>query len=311
MASAIQSAPTFEYKEMSTHSIIHAYSVFSTLPILYLSNCKSHELSVLSFCRQRISAAVMLWILPIIAAFAAHSTALVPSASRTGLPSNPPGLPPTGSPKVTAHDSFSSSIGVHGCKVDVNRIAYWPFAPDCSRMCIKLKFGSRSRTVLHIDKSGGAYDISFDTFQYLAFGTSATAEPVFAVSAGHVTMDYEIVDMSECADIITSDTGKMSFIASSPNQINECLRQGNNWVAQNYELRNINDSQCQNGVDEVCTLETATGNPKCPSQVGIQSELSPAQPVIDFTPPCGDKKIAGHAPPVPGNCATVVKDPST
>lgn len=251
----------------------------------------------------------MLWTLPIITAFAAHATALVPRAGV--LARNETGLAPTGSVDVKVHDAFSSSIGVLGCKVDVNRIAYWPGTPDCSNMCIKLTSGSRSRTVLHIDTSGGSHDISFDTYQYLAFGTSGSASesPVYQVAKGYAPMDYEVVDMSECADIITSDTGKMSFIASSPNQVNDCLRQGNNWVVQNYELRNINDPQCQNGVDEVCTLDTATGNPKCPSQVGIQSELSPAQPVIDLTSPCGDEKIAGSAPKVPRDCGTVKIDP--
>lgn len=181
-------------------------------------------------------------------------------------------------------------------------------------MCIKLKFGSRSRTVLHIDVSGGAHDISFDTYQYLAYGTSATASPAFLNSAGDgaLPVDYEIVDMSQCADIITSDTGKMSFSALNPNQVNKCVAEGNNWVAQNYELRNINDLQCQRGVDEVCTLDAVTGTAKCPSGVGTKVDvLSPAQPVIDLTYPCGVEKIAGNAPPAPKECATVVKAPDS
>ncbi|KAI7784324.1 hypothetical protein LA080_010107 [Diaporthe eres] len=242
----------------------------------------------------------MFWLLPVITAFAAHAAALSPS----------------GSVRVTPHDSYSSSIGVHGCKVDVNRMAYWPDWPDCSGMCIKLTFGSRSRTVLHLDVSGGAHDISFDTYQYLAYGTSATASPAFLnpASDGALEFDYEIVEMSQCADIITSDTGKLSFMALSPNQVNKCVGEGSNWVAQNYELRNINDPQCQRGVDEVCTFDATTGTAKCPTAVGSKVDLlSPAQPVIDLTSPCGVEKIAGNPPPAPKECATVVKapDPST
>lgn len=240
----------------------------------------------------------MLWLLPVITAFAAHATALAP----------------TGSVRVTPHDSFSSTIGVHGCKVDVNRMAYWPDWPDCTGMCIKLTFGSRSRTVLHLDVSGGAHDISFDTYQYLAYGTSATSSPAFLNSAGDgaLAVDYEVVDMSQCKDIIKSDTGKLSFIASSPNQVNKCVGEGKNWVAENYELRNIRESQCQSGIDEVCTLDAVTGTSKCPSGAGmIVAPLSPAQPVIDLTFPCGVKKIAGDAPPAPKECPTVVKAPGS
>ncbi|KAJ0122377.1 protease acp1 [Diaporthe amygdali] len=160
-----------------------------------------------------------------------------------------------------------STTGVHGCKVNVNRMAYWPYWPSCSGMCVKLTFGSRSRTVLHTDVSGGAHDISFDTFQYLVYGSSATASPAILNPAqdGGADMDYEVVDMSQCLDIITSDTGKLSFIATNPNQVNKCLGEGNNWVAENYEVRNIGDSQCQYGVDEVCSFDQVTGTAQCPS----------------------------------------------
>lgn len=240
----------------------------------------------------------MLWLLPVLTAFAAHATAQA--------------LPSTGSVRVTPHDAFSSSIGVHGCKIDVNRMAYWPYWPDCTGMCINLKFGSRSRTVLHLDRSGGAHDISFDTYQYLGYGTSATSKPTFQNPAqdGAFEVTYEVVDMSQCADIITSDTGKMSFMALSPNQVNDCLKNGTNWVAQNYELRNIANQACQYGVDEVCTHDTATGTASCPSGADKNSApLAPAQPVIDLTPPCGQEHVAGTAANVPATCATENKEP--
>lgn len=157
--------------------------------------------------------------------------ALVPSLVAADSNSS---LATSGSVYATPHSQFSSSIGVLGCKVDTNRIAYWPVWPDCTDMCVKLTFGSRSRTVLHIDTSGGAHDISFDTFQYLAFGSSATASPAILDAEAGANMDYEIVDMSECADIITSDTGKLSFIANSPNQVDSCrTNEPGSWLADN------------------------------------------------------------------------------
>lgn len=39
-------------------------------------------------------------------------------------------LATSGTVYVTPHSQFSSSIGVLGCKVDTNRIAYWPVWPD-------------------------------------------------------------------------------------------------------------------------------------------------------------------------------------
>lgn len=217
-------------------------------------------------------------------------------------------LATSGTVYVTPHSQFSSSIGVVGCKVDTNRIAYWPVWPDCTNMCVKLTFGSRSRTVLHIDTSGGAHDISFDTFQYLAFGSSATASPAILDADAGANMDYEIVDMSECADIITSDTGKLAMIATSPNQVNSCLEQPDSWLAQNYELRNILSSTCQYGIDEVCTLDDTTGTATCPS--GIASPANTLNlPVIDYIAPCGVKATSGAAAPVADQCAMVTQTP--
>ncbi|KAL1879147.1 hypothetical protein Daus18300_001726 [Diaporthe australafricana] len=243
----------------------------------------------------------MLWLLPVILGFGAHATAQNLS------------FPASGSFDITPHDSFGSSTGVLGCKVNVNRMAYWPYTPSCDGMCVKLTFGSRSRTVLHADTSGGAHDISFDAFQYLAYGTSATDSPALLnpASNGAVKMDYEVVDMDQCADIITSDTGKLAFMAASPNQVNACLGEGGNWVAENYELRNIGSPTCQYGVDEVCTFDKTTGIVDCPSGVNTKGSvaLSPAQPVIDLSSPCGTEKISGEAPAVPKDCATEIKAP--
>lgn len=31
---------------------------------------------------------------------------------------------------ITPHDMYSSSVGVLGCKIDTNRVAYWPQSVD-------------------------------------------------------------------------------------------------------------------------------------------------------------------------------------
>lgn len=238
--------------------------------------------------------------------------ALIPALVSADSTNSTTSLPTSGTVYATPHSQFSSSIGVLGCKVDTNRIAYWPVWPDCTNMCVKLTFGSRSRTVLHIDTSGGAHDISFDTFQYLAFGSSATASPAIldGDSAGGANMDYEIVDMSECADIITSETGKLSFIASSPNQVDSCKTQyPDSWLAQNYELRNVLSSTCQYGIDEVCTLDDTTGVASCPSGTASPANVL-NQPVIDYIAPCGVKAVSGEAAPVADQCAMVTQIPS-
>jgi hypothetical protein len=79
---------------------------------------------------------------------------------------------------ITPHDKYSSSVGVLGCKIDNNNVAYWPSPVDCDKICVKVTNGGRSRHLLKIDQSGGAYDISYDAWNYLAYGKSATEEPL-------------------------------------------------------------------------------------------------------------------------------------
>lgn len=82
----------------------------------------------------------------------------------------------SGTVSMTPHDAYSSSIGVLGCKIDVNRVAYWPSAPDCNSICLKVT-GKNGKTLnlLHIDQSGGAHDISYDAWSELNCGVPATA----------------------------------------------------------------------------------------------------------------------------------------
>lgn len=82
----------------------------------------------------------------------------------------------SGTYSVTPHTSYSSSVGVLGCKIDYNRVAYWPMEVDCDSMCIKLTNNGKSLTVLHVDTSGGAYDISYDAWSQLNCGVPGSAQ---------------------------------------------------------------------------------------------------------------------------------------
>jgi len=49
----------------------------------------------------------------------------------------------SGTYNVTPHNYYSSSVGVLGCKINYNRVAYWPMAVDCDSMCVKLTWVPR------------------------------------------------------------------------------------------------------------------------------------------------------------------------
>ena len=66
-----------------------------------------------------------------------------------------PGVKRSGAVSITPHASYSSSIGVLGCKINTNRVAYWPSFPDCDKMCVKVSAKGRSVHLLKIDQSGG------------------------------------------------------------------------------------------------------------------------------------------------------------
>ncbi|KAI0840056.1 hypothetical protein F5Y06DRAFT_263504 [Hypoxylon sp. FL0890] len=170
-----------------------------------------------------------------------------------------------GSVSVTPHAQYSSSMGVLGCKINTNRVAYWPSMPDCDNLCVKVSANGRSVHLLKIDHSGGAYDISYDAYNYLVTGQNATVDPI---AGGGVAATYEFAPMSECADLL--DNGKLPLTAANAmGTVASCS--ANSWVGQNYALYNIADMVCTYGVDEPCTLD---GNlPVCEHQLGIQTPL--------------------------------------
>lgn len=171
---------------------------------------------------------------------------------------------------ITPHDQYSSSIGVLGCKIDTNRVAYWPGYVGCDEICVRVYNEDRSVHLLRIDTSGGAYDISYDAWNYLAFGKSAVEEPHVG---GGIDMNYDVVHASECQHLLHE--GKLPLsAANSMNYVASCLNQPASWVAQNYALYNINDQLCKFGLDEECRLDLAISNqPSCPSPLGIVTPL--------------------------------------
>lgn len=192
---------------------------------------------------------------------------------------------------ATPHDSYSSSIGVLGCKINTDRVAYWPGSVDCNNICVKLSYGGRSVHLLRIDQSGGAYDISYDAWNYLQTGKSATTNPI---AGGTVEMEAEEVDASECASLIKTPGNKLPLsAANSINFLSSCLAQPNSWIAKNHVLYNICDSICSLGHDEECKLDLSVSNqPSCPHTLGLTSKLTTA-PVFNIQYQSGKTVVAG------------------
>lgn len=191
---------------------------------------------------------------------------------------------------VTPHDRYSSSIGVLGCHIDTNRVAYWPMGIDCDNICVKVSYGGRSVHLLRIDQSGGAHDISYDAWNYLYTGQSAMTNPV---AGGGVQMDYESLPAEQCAGLIKTPSGKLPLAAAnSMNYVASCLAQPGSWVARNHELRNILNPTCTWGYDEVCSLDLNVSNqPSCPHQLGVPAVLT-GKPVVDVLYPTGQQVVA-------------------
>ncbi|KAM7198713.1 hypothetical protein V8F20_006028 [Naviculisporaceae sp. PSN 640] len=215
-----------------------------------------------------------------------------------------PVLAEEGTAWVTPHESYSSSIGVLGCKVNTNRIAYWPNSISCTNLCVELSYEGRTVHLLRIDQSEGAHDVSYDAWNYLLTGYSATEKPV---AGGATAMTYRDVDVSMCADIIHTAEGKLPLSASnSMNFVASCLADKESWVGKgNYELYNILDPICSWGNDEVCSLDWEGGKNQadCPTPLGTPSVLGDTKEettVWNIQYPTGKKVKAGAAPEAPG-----------
>ncbi|CAI6333977.1 unnamed protein product [Periconia digitata] len=198
---------------------------------------------------------------------------------------------------ATPHDSYSSSIGVLGCKINTNRVAYWPSPVDCTNFCISLSYQGRSVKLLRIDQSGGAHDVSYDAWNYLYTGYAATDKPA---AGGPVAMEYQDLAPEECRDLIHTPDGKMPLSASnSMNFVASCLAQQGSWVGGHHALYNIIDSVCTMGFDEQCSLDLSVSNqPKCSHTLGLQDKLL-SQPVYNIRYPTGVVMEAGTGQVVP------------
>lgn len=196
----------------------------------------------------------------------------------------------TASASTTPHEQYSSSVGVLGCKIDTNRVAYWPMSVSCEDICVKVSYQGRSVDLLRIDQSSGAYDISYNAYNFLVTRKSAKENPI---TGGGVAMDYETVPADNCRGLIRSGNGGLPLSgANSMNYLSSCLSQPNSWVARNHELRNILNPTCTRGFDEVCTLDLAKSNQaSCPHALGTPNALTSA-PVYNVQYGTGKEVLA-------------------
>lgn len=204
---------------------------------------------------------------------------------------------------ATPHASYSSSVGVLGCKINTNRVAYWPMAVDCTNVCVKLSYAGRSVHLLRVDQSGGAYDVSYDAWNYLQTGKSATEDPI---AGGGVAMTYENASASDCKGLLRSGGGGLPLsAANSMNFLASCLGQPDSWVAQNHVLYNILDPVCSMGYDEKCELDWAAGQNQatCDHTLGLQAKLT-SDPVYNIEYPTGQKVLASTGEPASGGART-------
>ncbi|KAK3948038.1 hypothetical protein QBC32DRAFT_373873 [Pseudoneurospora amorphoporcata] len=164
---------------------------------------------------------------------------------------------------LTPHDLYSSSVGVLGCKVNVNHMAYWPEAIGCDDICVEVTN----------PKNG-----LFNNWNYLETGHPATEKDQIVPSGGF-TANYKTVDPNNCRQFINGTaSGKIPFsAATSINYISNCvLNAPNSFVAKNFELWNVYDSQCNLGYNEICEtpdFKAGFNQAKCPHTLGSQDKL--------------------------------------
>lgn len=205
---------------------------------------------------------------------------------------------------VTPHDSYSSSVGVLGCKVDTNRIAYWPAAVDCDNVCVELSLGGRTVTLLRVDQSQGAHDVSYDAWNYLQTGASARDRPT---AGGAVAMTWKPRPAEACRGLIHTPGHRLPLsAANSMNFLAACVTgRPDSWVAKNYVLYNVLDPLCAWGRDEACALPpgfpAAANQATCPSALGLPDALD-GDPVYNIRYPTGEEVNAvTGAPAEQGN----------
>ncbi|KAI0598214.1 hypothetical protein F4775DRAFT_592723 [Biscogniauxia sp. FL1348] len=221
---------------------------------------------------------------------------LAASSPAAGTPLNKPSLPPNHSNpntsttstsiSITPHDRYSSSIGVLGCKINVNRVAYWPLAPDCDSPCVTVTAGGRTVHLLQIDRSGGAWDVSYDAWNYLYTGASALTAPR---AGGPIAAQWRRADVAACADLFNGTAGRLAVPLAAPTQGWLAACPDASWARRNYLLYNIYDPVCRYGYDEECAGDPS--RPVCPHQLGAQPKLDTA-PVWNIDYPTSNMSLA-------------------
>ncbi|KAM0750546.1 hypothetical protein T439DRAFT_380443 [Meredithblackwellia eburnea MCA 4105] len=199
---------------------------------------------------------------------------------------------PTNAPMLL-QDSYQSSDGIPGCKVNTNRIAYWLGEVGCDDICIKVSNKDRSVYLLKISQAPNVdhsdyHYISYDAWNYLKSGKSATVSPQLG---SVLTLPYESVNPSNCAHLMQD--GKLPLSAfNSVNYLGKCLEEPDSWVAKNYILYNIASTNCHYGKDEKCTLNKS-GAATCPSGLAAGvSQYNHLQPVYNIEYPTGKKVMS-------------------
>lgn len=174
---------------------------------------------------------------------------------------------------ATSHQQFSSSIGVLGCKIETDFVAYWPEKIDCDNICVEVAYEDRSVYLLRVDNSGGAHDISYNAFNYLATGKYATEGTGTAQAFGGITMKYTTVDAEKCKPLLkdgvlpmSAPTGSGLTVACSPGQ--------GSW-SNLIGLYNIYNPLCTIGKDDKCTFDRVTNQFDCgASKLGDQTPIT-------------------------------------
>lgn len=203
---------------------------------------------------------------------------------------------------ATPHESYSSSVGVLGCKINTNRVAYWPQPVTCDNICVSVQYENRQVYLLRIDQSEGAHDMSYDAWNYLYTGNSASDKPV---AGGAIAMTFQQVTPDKCSSLIRTSDGKLPLsAANSMNYVASCLDQPKSWVAKNYALFNILDPICTLGHNEQCNLDwPAKNQASCTHTLGLPDSLKDT-PVYNIQYPSGKRVLAGSPPGTPGTSGT-------
>ncbi|KAF2148222.1 hypothetical protein K461DRAFT_282639 [Myriangium duriaei CBS 260.36] len=193
----------------------------------------------------------------------------------------------------TPHVQYASSMGVLGCKINTNRVGYLPMWPGCDNLCYKIHNPATGNSVniLHVDSSAAAYDISADAFNYLVTGQGAKGN---AVDPNPTTMEYSVVSMDQCYDIINGNTTKLPILAKNPDAVSNCIaNEPKSWLANHYALYNLANSCCSYGEDVPCEFPDLTElsiPPTCGSS--ILGVLTPCTPAFENIGMSGDLEPA-------------------